>query len=49
MKFNDYERHDYESENNMNVEFSKLRLMRYNRWSTQILQIMHDLAFYNYN
>lgn len=23
--------------------------MRYNRWSTQILQIMHDLTFYNYN
>lgn len=30
-------------------KLSKLRLMRYNRWSTQILQIMHDLAFYNYN
>ena len=33
----------------MNVEFSKLRLMRYNRWSTQILQIMYDLAFNDYN
>ena len=30
-------------------KFSKLRLMRYNRWSTQILQIMYDLAFYDYN
>lgn len=49
MKVNDYERQDYESENNMNVEFSKLRLMRYNRWSTKILQIMHDLALYNHN